>query len=141
MPHRSRKEHLTYQTYITKVKNCEFCKLTADDPVFVSESKYFYVVRNKFPYSYWDIQPVIEHLLLIPKKHTDSLSKLPKEAAVEFVDTISKYEKNGFGVYARTPGSVQKSIAHQHTHLIKTDKNTRHTFILYSRRPYLRFIR
>ncbi len=140
MPNRSRKEFKTYVKYLKQLnpqEGCEFCKFTRQTEQVLHEHTYFWVVKNIFPYSLWDELTVLDHLMLVPKRHTDSLDKLPEEAAIEFVKLISSYEAKGYGVFARAPQSRTKSIVHQHTHLIKND-HQQQRLLLYSRRPYLR---
>lgn len=76
-----------------------------------------------------------DHLLIIPKQHTDKLGDLSDVAAIEFLRLIDKYEDRGYNVFARAPLSKIKSVVHQHTHLIQpSDKRT--NFILYFRKPF-----
>lgn len=132
------KEYRKYQKNTPKPTGCVFCLIDKNSDQFISETKHFKVIRNIFGYSLWDSQRVEDHLMIVPKKHTDSLSKLPKEAAVEFVKIISEYEGKRYNVYARAPASVMKTVVHQHTHLIKPlGKPRRLIFLL--RKPYIRF--
>lgn len=125
--YRTRTHHYEYLKYLSDrrkqnkhpVTNCILCEVDEVDQSFVSKSKYFKIVRNRFPYAIWDYQRVVDHVMLVPLKHTDNLAALSKEARLEFVDLISKYESTGYHVYARATHSDTKSIAHQHTHLIK----------------------
>lgn len=138
---RSRKEEITYKKHQTKKTDdtCAFCKIKKGNEQFINETKYFRVIRNIFSYSIWDGQKVVDHLMLIPKQHTDSLGDLPKAAAEEYVRIISAYEKKSYNIYARAPSSVIKSVIHQHTHFIKT-KGGPKNFVFLLRKPYyLRF--
>lgn len=118
---------------------CVFCAMDASAPQYVSETKYFKLIKNIFPYTLWDSQTVLDHILVVPIQHTDTLADIPPVAAQDFVRLISQYESEGYSVWARPPGSVTKSLAHQHTHLIKlSGKSIR--FLLYLRRPYLRWM-
>ena len=138
---RSRKEHITYRNHLASRKDssCEFCKITKKSKQHVYEGKYFKVIRNIFAYSLWDGQSVDHHLMLVPKKHVDSLKDLPDAAAVEYVRLVSKYEQEGYNIYARASVSVIKSIVHQHTHLVKTSGAPK-KFLFLLRKPYLRII-
>lgn len=143
MPTRSRKEEKRYREYLASDEprnGCQFCAITKDSPQFVSESKSFYVIRNIFPYSHWDGQGVLDHLLLIPKKHTNTLSDLTAPEAVEYVDIIGSYERSGYDIHARGPSSNRKSVVHQHTHFIKLDRK-HNAFMFYINKPYIRFTR
>jgi diadenosine tetraphosphate (Ap4A) HIT family hydrolase len=137
---RNRKETLAYRKYLKNLQpghDCEFCSIGKKDPQFVSQTKYFKVIRNIFPYSMWDDHTVKDHLLILPKEHTDTLSSLPQASKIEYVELISKYESKGYNIYARSPGHASKSVIHQHTHLIKSG-NRRKQLVVHSRKPYLR---
>ena len=136
---RSRKEKVQYDKYQATVdkSQCSFCHLKENGEQVVTETASFQVVRNLFPYSIWDGQRVVDHLMVVPNLHTDSLSNLAPSVASEFLRVISDYERQGYNVYARAPGSHMKSIAHQHTHLIKTVDLPK-KFLLLLRKPYIR---
>jgi diadenosine tetraphosphate (Ap4A) HIT family hydrolase len=141
MPHRTRSEFKRYHRYLKKLpadSGCEFCKFSKGSSQFADQTGHFWIIKNIFPYSLWDELGVEDHLLVVPKKHTDTLSSLPDKAAVEFVDLISSYENRGYSVYARAPGNPIKSVLHQHTHLIKSD-NRRRKLLIFVRKPHLRF--
>ncbi|MES2971444.1 MAG: HIT domain-containing protein [Patescibacteria group bacterium] len=143
MSYRSNKQTKAYDKHLSKAKNnsnkCDFCAIDRSHKQFVSETSSFMVVHNIFPYSLWDNQPVLDHLMLIPKQHTDTLADITPEAASEFVRTISKYEQKGYDIYARAPGSVMKSVTHQHTHLIKLARR-KVRGLIYFEKPHLRIV-
>lgn len=119
---RSRKSTAEYKKYLASLLpdgKCQFCDISTDDEQYVSESQYFKIILNRFPYTKWDTQPVEEHLMIVPKQHTDTLKDLSFEESKEYVELISEYEHDGYSIYARPPGSKMKSVNHQHTHLIK----------------------
>ena len=122
MSTRSRKHAQIYSKHLKKSdkKICDFCAIGKDSVQYISETKSFKILNNIFPYSLWDGLTVEDHLLIVPKIHTDTLSDLSPEESKEFIKLISKYELKGYNVYARAPGSIRKTVAHQHTHLIKT---------------------
>ncbi|HVS58744.1 MAG TPA: hypothetical protein VHD60_03320 [Candidatus Saccharimonadales bacterium] len=138
---RSRKETKRYNKHQARIdkSQCSFCQLAEGGEPIVMETNAFLVVRNLFPYSIWDGQRVADHLLVVPRLHTDTLSALAPAQAQEFVAIISEYEKQGYNVYARAPGSHMKSITHQHTHLIKTAGLPKKVVFLL-RRPYVRIV-
>lgn len=142
MSTRTRKETKIYNKYRRTFtsKNCVFCEIKKDSKELVKETAHFKIVVNKFPYSLWDEQPVEDHLMIVPKQHTDTLSDLSPKEAQEYVQLISSYEKRGYNVWARAPQSTIKSVIHQHTHLIKSGKTTTN-FLFYIRKPYFRFHR
>ena len=136
---RSRKEVKLYDKYQATVDkaSCSFCHLKESGEQMVLETESFLVVRNLFPYSIWDGQRVVDHLMVVPKRHTDTLSDLSPSQAAEFLKIIGDYEREGYNVYARAPGSHMKSIVHQHTHLIKTAGLPK-KFLFLLRKPYIR---
>lgn len=138
---RSRKEEKAYKQYQKTVDSstCQFCAINKKNEQFISSTKSFKVIRNIFAYSIWDGQVVTDHLLVIPKRHTDSLGGFSPSEAAELLKTLDGYEKEGYNVYARAPSSTIKSVVHQHTHLIKTAGAPK-KFIFLLRKPYIRII-
>lgn len=139
MASRTRKETLRYRKYLASLPSagCDFCSITPKSKQFVQETTYFFIIKNIFPYSFWDLQRVSDHLLILPKKHTDTLSDLTRDEAVEYVELLGSYESVGYNVYSRAPQTKSKSVAHQHTHLIKSEGRLRKV-VLYTQKPYLR---
>jgi diadenosine tetraphosphate (Ap4A) HIT family hydrolase len=107
---------------------------------YLEETKSFKLIRNRFAYSYWDLQSVADHIMIVPKKHTDTLNNMSSEEAVEFMGILGSYESRGYNIWAQAPQSKTKTVVHQHTHLIKPGKKT-YKFLFYLKRPYLRFIK
>jgi len=139
---RSRKEEKTYKSHLKKIFNneCAFCTINKNSEQFIRASHSFKIIHNIFPYSFWDGQKVVDHLMVVPKKHVDNLGHMTDKEKVEFIDIIESYERQGYNVYARAPASAIKSVVHQHTHLIKTaGAPKRLVFLL--RKPYIRILR
>jgi len=139
---RSRSEEENYKYYLKSVKHidCVFCDIKKGNKDTIEETASFKVIKNIFAYSLWDGQVVIDHMLITPNIHTDSLANMRRQDKVEYVDLVEKYEKLGYNIYARAPSSAMKSIVHQHTHLIKTGGGPRR-FVLLLRKPYIRIVR
>lgn len=119
---RSRKVQKAYDKYLQSRagdEDCDFCTIKPGDENYVAESAHFKIIANAFPYSRWDSQHVAEHLMILPKVHILSLSKLSSKECDEYVALVSDYEFKGYSIYARAPGSKSRSIPHQHTHLFK----------------------
>lgn len=139
---RSRKEEIEYHKYQVSLKTrgkkeCAFCAVDKNSEQYITESRYFKIIRNIFPYSIWDNEVVQDHIMIVPKLHTDKLGALPNGAGNEFLKLIDTYENDGYNLYARAPGSNIKSIVHQHSHLIKP-LGKRRKFIFYNKKPYIR---
>jgi diadenosine tetraphosphate (Ap4A) HIT family hydrolase len=116
--------------------NCDFCN-TADAGInVVAEYTHCYVMANTFPYTQWELREVVEHLLIVPRRHVTSLSKLSSEESKELVTLLGKYEQDGYDIFARSPSSTTRTLIHQHTHLIKSrDKRARG--VVFWRKPYI----
>lgn len=97
---------------------CGFCDPENLKPYLVEETKYFWVVKNRFPYA-----NTKRHLLIIPKKHVANLSQLTHFALLEHAWLQVKYIKEFFlwklDVMTRGEGNPGLSVrGHVHTHLI-----------------------
>lgn len=117
------------------VSHCPFCNNQVE---IVKNANYFQVVKNGFPYDYWEFMNVTDHLMVIPKRHILSIAELNDEERSEWVSLIAEYENNGYNIYLREKENTTKSVPHQHTHLIKTSNEQAKLFV-YARRPYLTF--
>jgi len=138
---RSKKHIKQYKHHMSEliIGACQFCDHKVTDNSFVTETKSFKIIRNIFPYKTWDLQDVNDHLLIIPKKHTDTLNDFTANEAIEYVALLGSYESRGYNVYSRSPGSGMKSVVHQHTHLIKTNGKTKRV-IIYTKNIHARLI-
>lgn len=134
---RSRRNEKAYRKYLANNKEvCAFCSINKGHPQYIAETKSFKVVRNDFPYKVWNRQVVIDHLMVIPKKHIRSLAELTADEAAEYVKLIGGYEQRGYHMYARATNSATRSFVHQHTHLIQGDGRL-HRFLLFVYKPYV----
>ena len=95
------------------------------DNSVVESFKHFVLVENLFPYQIWDGFEVEKHLLLIPKRFTETISNFSQVEREEYFEILSKYEAQGFSIYARAAQNVRKTVKHQHTHLITLNYNRR----------------
>lgn len=139
---RSSKQEKLYRKHQKHVDSatCSFCAIDEGHAQFVRGTKSFKVIRNRFPYTFWDGQDVVEHLMIVPRTHSATLSFSNDKQKIEYADLLTQYEKSGYNIYARANQSVMKSIPHQHTHLIKPTGPVRR-FVLAIRKPLIRFIR
>lgn len=133
---RSTKEESDYKKHRSVAgENCPFCSIDSHHPQFISETVYFLIIKNRFPYSVWDGQVVLEHLMIIPKVHTDTLEDLPEDARDEYLNVTNHYEQNGYDIYTRAKQSTSRSVTHHHTHFIKTD-HRQLRFVFMTRWPF-----
>lgn len=140
--YRTPKQTRLYRTYL-KIADpavCTFCTVTSDQDRFVDQTKHFNIIKNQFPYSLWDGQEVTDHLMIVPKKHTNNLGSMTLREKAEYVDLLEEYERAGYNIYARAPVSAIRSIPHQHTHLIKAEGRYK-KLLFFLDKPYVRFSR
>ena len=116
---------------------CGFCSIISkhNDEV-LGETEHCLIIVNKFGYDIWDGCGLSEHNMLIPKRHVASLSELSHDERIDYMNTVAKYEAEGYSLYARSPGNTTKSVVHQHTHLMKID-NIRKNWLIYLRKPHI----
>lgn len=129
-----RKTRRKYVTLRNGDVTCPFCdRKTLQKPIFETDS--FFVIQNRTPYDLWELHDVIGHLLVVPKKHVESISELSDAEIVAIMRKIAEYETEGYNVYMRGAHFMRRSVGHQHTHLIKAaDKEPR--FSLFLKKPY-----
>lgn len=129
-----RKNLKRYRSY-PKPKVCSFCETNLDERK-VLETKHAYVVPNRVFYDLWELRAVTDHLLVVPKRHVRSLGELTKAERADIMDILADYESKNYNVYARAVDSKQRSVGHQHTHLIKThNKQARGSLSI--QKPYI----
>lgn len=135
---RKRSSQRRYTAHLkTAEKNtCEFCSFSANSPQVVEDLSLFWVVRNIFGYDTWDGCGVEDHLMILPKRHIDSIDHFTHKEVLEYMRTLQKYEVKGYSMYSRAAENITKSIIHQHTHFIKLD-NKRKKALFYLRRPHV----
>lgn len=120
-------------------QTCDFCKITKGHYQNITETRNLRVIRNKFPYSLWDGQGVIDHLMIIPKRHIGKLADFSDEAKLEYIALLEGYEAKGYNIYTRSPLSTTRSVYHYHTHLLRLDHKDRRLLVLI-KKPYFRWI-
>lgn len=140
---RSTKEENDYLKHRKKQKaasnkGCPFCVITPGHPEHVAEYDFHRIITVKAPYSLWDGQDVIDHLMLIPKEHTAKMSRPKPKEAVEWMKIIGRYENEGYSLYARAPDNVVKSVFHQHAHLLKLGGKDKKLIFMIKKPKYLR---
>jgi len=119
-----------------KTAVCEFCNFTSKSPQFIKDEGKFRLIKNIFQYDIWDGCRVQEHLMLVPKRHIQSLSELTTQESAQYGKLVGRYESQGYSLYSRAPDNITKSILHQHTHLIKLEPSRR-KFLFYLYKPHL----
>lgn len=116
----SRAKRKDYHKTIRNTKSCPFCDYAEPNQI-VKSTKYSYIVPIKHKYDIWENHSVLDHLLVIPKRHVKSLTNLNNDEKLDAINLYSEYEKQGYNIYGRGKGAVRRTVEHQHTHLIKLD--------------------
>jgi diadenosine tetraphosphate (Ap4A) HIT family hydrolase len=112
-----------YRQYQKSQSECVFCKISDPNNTInkiLEQNDNFWVIKNLFPYAMFDSIEVVDHLLIVPKQHVESVDKLSKSQRAELIELICRYEDRGYNWMARSASNQAKSVSHQHTHLIKT---------------------
>jgi len=112
-----------------------FCNTDSHQPI-VEENETMAVIPNRVKYDVFEGRRVLDHLMIIPKRHVETLSEFSPQELIDFGTLAGKYEAGGYNVYARGVASVSRSVKHQHTHLIKCD-DRQHKLLIQSQHPYM----
>lgn len=123
MTWREESVEIDYSNYMASLGDeCQLCLIPQTNPSqIVDRYVHFFTVHAKFPYSNWDSRPVLEHLMIVPIKHAYSLHEIDEEASTELIALLKQYEELGYSIYARSTKNAGRSVAHQHTHIIKVE--------------------
>lgn len=136
--HHYRKTKAVYVTHNSSdavIDRCTFCDIKLREMI-LHENETMYVVANRVSYDMFEDRKVTDHLMVIPKRHHDSLQSFSDAEKCDAMNIMGDYESRGYSVYARGVGGPTRSVKHQHTHLIKlVDKPSR--LIIYARKPYI----
>ncbi len=116
---RSREDAKKYKEFRAHASGCPFCEIDQDLNKIIEENSTMRVIANAFRYEIWDNCVVLDHLMITPKRHTDSLGDFNFDESVDYVELLEKYDKLGYSVYGRASTNKHKSVQHQHTHLFK----------------------
>jgi diadenosine tetraphosphate (Ap4A) HIT family hydrolase len=119
-----------------KKPGCPFCDPAEIDYRLREETKFSFVIPNLPTYEVWEQHKVLDHLMVIPKRHVARLTELTDEELLDVSRIMAKYEADGYSVYARADNSPRRTVSHQHTHLIKIDPKAPKVH-LYLEKPYL----
>lgn len=133
---RNRKTQKRYYQHVSQKQPdapCEFCLLHIGDGQVLEDRETFWLVKNIFPYTIWDNFYVDEHLMVIPKRHVDSIGSFTDKELKAYGKLLAQYEDDGYSVYGRAANNSAKSVAHQHTHLIKVSNRRVKTLIFLDR--------
>lgn len=114
---------------------CPFCGPTEEHTI-KSKNDLFYIIKNRVAYNFFEGVPVIDHLMVIPKRHVTTLADMTDAEKIEYVTLLGEYEKRDYSVYSRSVESGIRSVAHVHTHLLK-NPGKRVSWQLYIEKPYL----
>lgn len=125
-----------YEQAKKTTKGCPFCDHAEIGYRIEQETKHTYVIRNKTAYDVWEHHRVLEHLLVIPKRHVEAFADLQDAELLEMARLFAAYEQRGFSIYARAGQNRNRSVTHQHTHLIRIASKIPR-FLLFVEKPYI----
>ena len=137
--HHYRKTRKEYSR-LTRADNasglCAFCADVGLPQRAVEQTDTMYVIPNRTSYDMFEGLRVDEHLMVIPKRHVETLDDFTDQEKLEAMSIAGNYEKQGYSVYSRGVGSITRSVNHQHTHLIKL-RNVRTRIFFFIRKPHI----
>jgi diadenosine tetraphosphate (Ap4A) HIT family hydrolase len=133
--YRNKRKNYTEKATADQKIFCSFCEGITPDQ-FIRETEHSTLIKNRLPYDLWEHHKVLEHLLVVPKRHVHTLGELSSEELLDLMSICSEQETKGFSVYARASDSPRRSVHHQHTHLIKIDSRVANGGV-YLKKPYL----
>lgn len=138
---RNRANQRAYDDYRRRKSSatCQFCEFSTALDYVLAEYPLFWVVRNIFPYHIWDGSRTGEHLLIVPKRHIDSIGHFTRAEKTAYIDLIAEYEAKGYSIYSRAAQNGRKSVVHQHTHLIEVGKGIKAQ--LFIQKPHVNLTR
>jgi diadenosine tetraphosphate (Ap4A) HIT family hydrolase len=114
---------------------CMFCSI--EDEAVVRNYEYFVIRRNAFPFDWFDMRRVTDHLMVIPKRCIDSIKDMTAEEKVEYVEILSEYEQLQYTAMLRHSTSSSKTIKHLHSHLLKREEGAVITSLSLTNSPYM----
>jgi len=136
--HHYRKTLKQYSAFNAKdatIAACGLCREGSGERI-IRQNDTMFVIPNRVSYDMFEGRRVKDHLMVIPKRHVETLADFTDQEKIDQMTIASAYEAQGYNVYARGVGSISRSVKHQHTHLIKlVDKKPR--FIVFSEKPHI----
>lgn len=99
------------------MENCPFCEKTKADETFITETEYWKVFNNIYPFYEW-----VKHILVVPKKHVLISTDLSEEELMDFKN-VEVYLRELFWddfYFSFTRHSLwNRKVQHMHYHYIK----------------------
>lgn len=132
---KTRKAYAMYNAGDRAASGCTFCK-EVGQPKVLRENPTMFIIPNRVAYDMFEDLRVLDHLMVIPKRHVESLQNFTDEEKLDHMAIVGEYEAQGYSVYSRGVGQVNRSVKHQHTHLLKLD-NKKPKFVLYAAKPHI----
>lgn len=136
---KTKQKYNKYRKNDISLESCAFCTRARSEEI-VAENDTMYVVPNRVSYDIFEGYKVEDHLMILPKEHRTSIGDFTEGEALDYVRLVGEYEAMGYGVYARGYNSPSRSVAHQHTHLIKIS-DTPARSVIYNAKPYMLIVK
>jgi ATP adenylyltransferase len=132
---KTRKAYTTFNAGDKAAQGCTLCK-EIDSLKIVQQNETMFVIPNRVAYDMFEGRRVTDHLMVIPRRHTESIGDFTDDEKLDQMNIIADYEARGYNVYARAIDSSSRSVKHQHTHFIKL-VGKKPQFIFYVAKPHL----
>jgi diadenosine tetraphosphate (Ap4A) HIT family hydrolase len=115
---------------------CTFCTEETRENI-IDENETMFIVPNRVSYDLFEGLRIDDHLLIIPKRHIKTLEELTVKERQDFAELLIRYEGKGYSFYGRGITNINRSVKHQHTHLLKIDDHKKTRLQLYLDKPYV----
>ena len=124
------------------LRTCTFCNEYDHKKNVIYENQTMFIIPNRVSYDLFEGQRIVDHLMVIPKRHVETMKEFTDTEMLDQMKVMATYEKKGYDIYARGVGNVSRSAKHQHTHLLKGDNKRRWPrFLLFVAKPYLLIVK
>jgi diadenosine tetraphosphate (Ap4A) HIT family hydrolase len=117
-------------------EECTFCTKETRQKV-INENETMFIVSNRVSYDLFEGLRINDHLLIIPKRHIEHLQELTVQEKQDFAELLTRYEGEGYSFYGRGITNINRSVKHQHTHLLKIDDKKKTHLQFYLDKPYV----
>jgi diadenosine tetraphosphate (Ap4A) HIT family hydrolase len=112
----------------TKKTVCTFCDEKNLEKA-IRQTDTVYVIPNRVKYDMFEGRRVLDHLLVVPKKHRESVSSFTAQEQQDIMGIIGDYEAQGYHFFGRGKQTITRSVTHQHTHLVKVENKWPFIFV------------
>ncbi len=102
---------------------CPFCDIRNRRKLESTET--MVVLRNDYPYEYFDGRHIKEHYMIVPKRHVNVMNAFTPLEQDEYWRLLTKYQLLEYANFTRSAGDLIRTVSqHLHTHLFSYQDRT-----------------